>query len=336
VVAAASGGLLIVLALGCLWYKADYDFTAGFPQNTESARAAADLQHGFAAGALSPTEAYLTTLDGSALTDAQLQSFVQAASHAPGVGQVLPPVRGSDPSVARVNIFLSENPVSNEAITLVRGDLRTALHADAPAGTKAVVGGITAIYADINTANNRDLSVILPAAAILIALILALLLRSVVAPVYLVIAVLVNFAATLGATVYLFQGVLSKPGVTFQLPIILYLFVVAIGTDYNILMIARLREEAREGNEPRDAAAIGVEHAGPTVASAGLILAGTFAVLTLAPISFLQQMGFAVALGIVLSAFVMSMFFVPALTALLGHKAWWPGHGDVATARDKP
>ena len=75
---------------------------------------------------------------------------------------------------------------------------------------------------------------------------------------------------------------------------------VAIGTDYNILMIARLREEAREGNEPREAAAIGVEHAGPTVAAAGLILAGTFAVLMLAPISFLQQMGFAVALGIVL------------------------------------
>ena len=173
---------------------------------------------------------------------------------------------------------------------------------------------------------------ILPAAAVLIGLILALLLRSVVAPVYLVIAVLLNFAATLGATVYVFQGLQSHPGVTFQLPIILYLFVVAIGTDYNILMIARLREEAREGNEPRQAAAIGVEHAGPTVAAAGLILAGTFAVLTLAPISFLKQMGFAVAFGIVLSAFVMSMFFVPSLTALLGHMAWWPGHGDVATA----
>jgi RND superfamily putative drug exporter len=332
-VAAISGGLLVVLAVGTLWYKADYDFSAGFPQDTESARAAADLQRGFAAGALAPTEVYLTTLDGSALTDAQLQSFAAAAGQAPGVGQVQAPERGSDPSVARLNLFLSENPVSNEAITLVRGELRDALHAVAPPGTRAVVGGTTAIFADINTANNRDLSVILPVAAVLIGLILALLLRSVVAPVYLVIAVLLNFAATLGATVYLFQGVQGAPGVTFQLPIILYLFVVAIGTDYNILMIARLREEAREGNEPRDAAAIGVEHAGPTVAAAGLILAGTFAVLTLAPISFLQQMGFAVALGIVLSAFVMSMFLVPALTAMFGHKAWWPGHGDVGESR---
>ncbi|MFG3582238.1 MMPL family transporter [Micromonospora chersina] len=327
-VAAASGALLVALAAGVLSYKADYDFSAGFPQDTESAKAAKDLQRGFAAGALAPTEVYLTTGNGTPLTEQQVTDFAAAAAKAPGVARVQPPERASDPSVARVNLLLNENPVSNEAITLVRDDLRDAVHEAAPPGTKALVGGTTAIFADINSANNRDLSVILPVAAGLIALILALLLRSLVAPIYLVIAVLLNFAATLGATVYLFQGLQDKPGVTFQLPIILYLFVVAIGTDYNILMIARLREEAREGNEPHQAAAIGVEHAGPTVAAAGLILAGTFGVLMLAPISFLQQMGFAVAIGIVLSAFVMSMFFVPALTALIGHKAWWPGHGD--------
>ncbi len=330
-VAAASGALLAALAAGVLAYKADYDFSAGFPQDTESARAAADLQRAFAAGALAPTEAYLITTDGSPLTGQQISQFATAAASAPGVAQAQPPQRGTDPSVARISLLLDRNPVSNEAITLVRGELRDTLHAAAPPGTRAVVGGTTAIFADINSANNRDLSVILPVAAVLIALILALLLRSLVAPIYLVIAVLLNFAATLGATVYVFQGLQDKPGVTFQLPIILYLFVVAIGTDYNILMIARLREEAREGKEPREAAAIGVEHAGPTVAAAGLILAGTFGVLMLAPISFLQQMGFAVALGIVLSAFVMSMFLVPALTALIGHKAWWPGHGDEPT-----
>ncbi|MDH6465846.1 RND superfamily putative drug exporter [Micromonospora sp. A200] len=334
-VAAASGALLVALAAGSLAYKADYDFSSGFPQDTESAKAAADLQRGFAAGALAPTEVYLTTDNGSPLTEQQVSDFAAAAAGAPGVGRAQPPERSNDPSVARVNLLLDENPVSNEAITLVRDELRDALHAAAPPGTRAVVGGPTAIFADINSANNRDLSVILPVAAGLIALILALLLRSLVAPIYLVIAVLLNFAATLGATVYLFQGLQDKPGITFQLPIILYLFVVAIGTDYNILMIARLREEAREGNEPHQAAAIGVEHAGPTVAAAGLILAGTFGVLMLAPISFLQQMGFAVAIGIVLSAFVMSMFFVPALTALIGHKAWWPGHGDERPARGR-
>ncbi|GIJ55997.1 MMPL family transporter [Virgisporangium aurantiacum] len=328
--AAVSGLILVALASGVLMYKADYDFSAGFPQDTESALAQADLGKAFAAGAAQPTEVYLTTIDGSPLAPQAIEEFAAAAKGGPGVGQVRAAVPGSQPGVVRIDVLLNMNPVSNEAIELVRDDLRDYLHGKAPAGTRALVGGTTAVFADINTANNRDLSVILPVAAVLIAIILALLLRSLVAPIYLVIAVLLNFAATLGATVYVFQGLQDKPGVSFQLPIILYLFVVAIGTDYNILMIARLREEAREGHEPREAAALGVEHGGPTVAAAGLILAGTFGVLMLAPISFLQQMGFAVAIGIVLSAFVMSYFFVPSFTALIGHAAWWPGHGDRA------
>jgi len=107
-----------------------------------------------------------------------------------------------------------------------------------------------------------------------------------------------------------------------------YLFVVAIGTDYNILMIARLREEARDGNDPRTSADLALEHAGPSVGAAGLILAGSFASMMLAGIAFLVEMGFAVSIGILISAFVMAMFLVPSVTALLGHAAWWPGHGD--------
>ncbi|GAA3345367.1 MMPL family transporter [Amorphoplanes nipponensis] len=336
VAAAASGLVLIALASGTLLFKADYDFAAGFPSTTESAKAAADLQRGFPQGALDPTEAYLTTRDGGALTAAQLDQFAAAAARVSGVGGVQPPVKATAGTVARYSLLLTVSPASNEAITLLHDHLRDDLHAAAPPGTKVLVGGSTAIYADINSANTRDLSVILPVAALLIAIILALLLRSVVAPLYLVLAVLLNFAATLGAAIYLFQGAAGKPGVTFQLPIILYLFVLAIGTDYNILMIARLREEARAGNEPRAAAALGVQHAGPSVAAAGLILAGTFAVLTLAPVSFLQQIGFSVATGILLSAFVMSMFLVPSLTALLGHAAWWPGHGDVKRGGPEP
>jgi RND superfamily putative drug exporter len=330
VAAAASGLVLIALASGVLLFKADYDFAAGFPSTTESAKSAADLERGFPQGALDPTQAYLTTTDGGQLTPAQLEQFGAAAAKVPGIGGVQPPVKAASGTVALFGLLLNVNPASNDAITLVHDHLRGDLHAIAPPGTRVLVGGTTAVYADINSANNRDLSVILPVAAILIALILALLLRSLVAPLFLVLAVLLNFAATLGAAIYLFQGVAGNPGVTFQLPIVLYLFVLAIGTDYNILMIARLREEARAGNEPRAAAALGVQHAGPSVAAAGLILAGTFAVLALAPVSFLQQIGFSVAAGILLSAFVMSMFLVPSLTALLGHATWWPGHGDVA------
>jgi RND superfamily putative drug exporter len=329
VAAAASGLVLIALASGAFLFKADYDFAAGFPSTTESAKASADLERGFPQGALDPTLAFLTTSDGGQLTQAQLDQFAAAAAKVSGIGGVQPPVKAANGTVARFSLLLNVNPTSNDAITLVHDHLRGDLHAVAPPGTRVLIGGTTAIFADVNSANNRDLSVILPVAALIIAIILGLLLRSIVAPVYLVVAVLLNFAATLGAAIYLFQGAAGRPGVTFQLPIVLYLFVLAIGTDYNILMIARLREEARAGNPPRTAAALGLRHAGPSVAAAGLILAGTFAVLALAPVSFLQQIGFSVAAGILLAAFVMSMFLVPSLTALMGHTAWWPGHGDV-------
>ncbi|MCY1560987.1 transport protein [compost metagenome] len=95
-------------------------------------------------------------------------------------------------------------------------------------------------------------------------------------------------------------------------------------------MVARLREEAREGLSSRDAAAKAIHHGGPTIAAAGVILAGTFASLMLAGNSFMTSMGFAIAFGICVAAFVMAMFFTPALTALIGHAAWWPGHGDEA------
>ena len=327
-----SGLVLVALASGVMAFKSDYDFAAGYPSTTESAKATQDLERGFPAGALNPTQAYLTTTNGTALTAAQLDAFGAAAAKVTGVGDVQAPVKAANGQVALFNVLLDSNPVSNQAITLMRTHLRGDLHAVAPPGTTVLVGGTTSIFADINSANNRDLALILPVAALLIAIILALLLRSLVAPVYLVIAVLLNFAASLGAAVYLFQGVLAKPGVSFQLPIILYLFVLAIGTDYNILMIARLREAARSGEDPRSAAALGIQHAGPSVTSAGIILAGTFAALALAPVTFLQQIGFSVASGILLAAFVMSLFLVPALTALFGHASWWPGHGDAAKA----
>ena len=125
-----------------------------------------------------------------------------------------------------------------------------------------------------------------------------------------------------------FQHIQGDAGLIFMLPIYIYLFVTALGTDYNILMIARLREEAREGRNPHDAAAEAVKHAGPTIAAAGVILAGTFASLMLGGNSLIVSMGFALRSASSSSAFVMSMFFTPALTALIGHAAWWPGHGD--------
>jgi RND superfamily putative drug exporter len=174
-------------------------------------------------------------------------------------------------------------------------------------------------YADVRAATNRDLRVIFPVAAALFVLILAGLLRALPAPGYLVVLVIAGFAAALGATAGLFRADLA-----FSIPIVLYLFVTAIGTDYNILVTARLREEIREGRPPREAAALAVAHAGPSVAAAAVILAGTFGALLISGVPFFVQIGFAVTLGIVLVAFVVSTLLVPAASALAGRAAWWP------------
>ena len=238
------------------------------------------------------------------------------------------PKLSADRATADYTVTLSYDPLSTAAVNLMKNTLVPGAHAAAPPGTYALVGGTTSVFADIQRAVNHDYAVVFPAAAVIILLILALLLRSVVAPWYLMASVGLGFGATLGASVLVFQHLRGQAGLVFLLPVYMYLFVVALGTDYNILMIARLREQAKEGMDPRQAAAIALRHAGPAIGAAGLILAGTFASLTLAGNTILSQIGFAVSCGIALSAFVMAMFFSPSLTALIGRRAWWPGHAD--------
>ena len=327
VTAAVSGLVLIALAIGALSLKPTFDLSSsGISSNAESITAMATLETGFPAGETEPTLVYLHATSGT-LTTADVTSYEAKLKVMPGVGAVAAPVTSSDGATAEYNVYLSQDPESTAAVNLVQNQLRPAAHAAAPAGTQALVGGTTAVYADIQRALDRDYAVVFPVAAVIILLILGLLLRSLVAPWYLMISVGLGFAATLGATVLVFQTLAGQNGLVFILPMYMYLFVVALGTDYNILMIARLREQTREGMTPRDAAAHAVAHAGPAIASAGLILAGTFASLTLAGDQVLTQVGFAVAAGIVLAAFVMAMFFAPSLTALIGQRAWWPGHG---------
>ncbi|GAB2595919.1 MMPL family transporter [Kribbella endophytica] len=331
VVATISGGIMVALALGTLGMKIDYDAFAQLPADTESSRAIKDLQTGFPAGALNPTTVYVKSTDGSPLDPTELKQYAGKLAQVDGVGAVLPAsadgspaLLNGDKTVAQINVVLDGAPYAAESLDLVDGALKDAAHADAPAGTTTLLGGVTSSYTDIRDANSRDLSVIFPVAGGLIAIILALLLRSLLAPLVLMIAVVLSFFSTTGATVLVFQGAAGHAGVSFSLPIMLYLFVVAIGTDYNILMIARLREEAEEGTDPRTAADLAIEHGGPSVAAAGLILAGTFSSLMLAGMALLTEMGFSVAVGIAISAFVMSIFLVPSVTALLGTKAWWP------------
>lgn len=335
--AAISGIVMVALAIAAFSFKPTFDLSSGSTNSTsESTVWQNELLRGEPAGATQPTQVYLKSDNGSPLTADELASYRTKLTTVPGVGSVSAALPNPAGTVAAYQVTLTANPASSDAMNTLKGPLRATAHGAAPAGTSALVGGITAIYVDIQAAVNHDYAVVFPVAAILITIILGLVLRALVAPLYLMASVGLGFGATLGATVLLFQNSGGNKGLIFMLPVIMYMFVVALGTDYNILMITRLREEARAGRSPRAAAAEAVKHAGPTIAAAGLILAGSFASLMLAGQSTLTQMGFAISAGIAVAAFVMAMFFTPALTALIGHAAWWPGHADSAAGYGGP
>jgi putative drug exporter of the RND superfamily len=332
--AIASGGILLALAAGLLWLKPSYDTTNTLPSNTKAAKAFTELKTAFPAGALNPTQIYITGT--GKLQQARLDHLRKALQRVDGVATVTAPVLSPTGTAARIDVSIKDNPTSTKALDLVSGPLREAAHGAAGSGVQVLVGGQTMATADVRTATNHDYKVVFPVAALLILLILGVLLRSAVAPLTLLIGVGLGFAATLGASVIAFQGIKGDPGLVSMLPMIVYLFVVAVGTDYNILLTSRLREETSEGVVPREAAARAVEHAGPTVASAAIILAGTFGSLMLTGVDLLSEMGFAVAAGIILVAIVMASVLIPSLATLIGERLWWPGHKPEAAGADAP
>jgi RND superfamily putative drug exporter len=165
---------------------------------------------------------------------------------------------------------------------------------------------------------------VVPLTLVVVLLILVALLRAVVAPLYLVASVVLSFAATLGLTYAALEFLFDAPGSDASLPIFVFVFVVALGVDYNIFLVARIREEAGT-HGAREGVLRGLERTGGVITSAGLILAGTFSVLMALPLEQLFQLGFAVAIGILVDTFVVRTLVVPAIALLLGRWSWWPG-----------
>ncbi|MFF0630455.1 MMPL family transporter [Streptomyces sp. NPDC004296] len=316
----ASVALLGALAAGLAGIRMDYG-QAG-ESRTAAAATATEISRALPAGVSDPTTVYLVAKDGGTLDAGQFDGLSRALTGVEGVGQVGRTVLSGDHRAARIDIYLNADPQSQRARDLASGPVRAAVATHAPDGTSGHVGGTAAVFADVATVVDHDLAVVFPVAAGLIALILLLLLRSLLAPVVLMLAVGLGFAATLGAATLLFQHALDRPGVNFTLPLVLFLFVVALGTDYNILIADRIREETGRPGSPRGAVARAVRHTAPAVATAGLVLAGSFATLATNPGS--EQTAFSLTLGILLSALVLSLVTVPALAALLGRSLWWP------------
>lgn len=319
----ASVALLGALAAGIAGIRMDFSQSTG-AQDTPAAATAAEISRALPAGVSDPTTVYVTAEPGRTLTTRSVDALPQALTRLHGVGQVGRTVLNDDRTAARIDVYLTADTQSRQARDLVSGPVRDTVAGHTPPGMKAHVGGTAAIFADVSTAVDHDLKTVFPVAAALIALILTVLLRSLLAPVVLMVAVGLGFAATLGASALFFQHLLDQPGVNFVLPLVLFLFVVALGTDYNILISDRIREEMERPGPARAAVARAVRHTAPAIATAGVVLAASFGSLAVNSAPSTQQIGFATGLGIVLSAFLLSIVLVPALAALLGRGIWWP------------
>ncbi|MFF5072534.1 MMPL family transporter [Micromonospora olivasterospora] len=261
------------------------------------------------------------------------QQVAQVAEAVPGVtsvrpvtgsGSAAPPEANAPPVVVdgrvQLEATLTDRPDSPGAERTVRR-LREAVHR--VPGADAVVGGFTAVNVDTADASARDRNVIIPAVLAVIAVVLALLLRALLAPVLLIATVVLSFLATLGLCGLIFRYALDYPGVDQSFPLFAFVFLVALGIDYNIFLMSRVREESvRRGTRPGVLA--GLALTGGVITSAGIVLAATFSALAVLPLVVLVELGVAVAVGVLLDTVVVRSLLVPALSYDIGPPVWWP------------
>jgi len=320
------------LALGLLGYTTTYNQLAELPASTPSQQAYNTIAAHFPAGVLGPTQIFV--VGEHPLDPTAVDAFAHRLTAIDGVGLVAPAQYSSNHHDALMQVILTYDPYSPAAIDTVIGPLDAAARHAVP-GTDTLVGGTTSQVVDIRAALAHDLRLVIPLALVIVALILGLLLWAVVAPLYILVGVILTYVATLGTISLIFLKGAGYTGLDFVMPIVVYIFVMAVGTDYNILMAARLREEFAAGRPPREAARNTILHGSPAVFAAALVLAGTFASLILTGIQLLEEIGLAVAIGVLLAANLLATRIVPTIAALRGWRFWWPNH-PLAPTPDSP
>jgi RND superfamily putative drug exporter len=318
---AVTGGVFIAGAFGLLAYKVDYSTTSFFKHSVESVRGFDVLRSAFPAGTLAPTT-ILVESDRCPVPPAEIADVQQKLRTVKGVAGVSPPVQTSrNGCEAALDLVLRGDPLNKSSLDVVPR-MRDAV-ANLPPGLTALVGGSSAINYDLDNANQHDLELIAPLALLVMAMILAILLQSLVAPLLLLASVVLSFACTLGISILFIRDVVGDAGFDSSIPIFAFIFLVALGIDYTIFLMARVREEARRYGT-REGMLRALSATGPVITSAGIILAGTFSVLMTLPVSFTFDLGFMVALGILLDTFIVRTIMVPAAVEVLGDRVWWP------------
>jgi len=299
------------LALGVLTLDDNVTTANAFRGDVESVEGQKLIDRSFPSGASAPTVVLVTD-------PSQVEDVRAAAAESSVVASVGAPETGAPGT--RFDVTLDADPFGKDgyaAVETLRSDLR------AVAGDAVLVGGATAEEADLRAATERDTKLLVPLVLLVVFAILVLLLRAVVAPVMLMATVVLSFFAAIGASLIAFSLFADFPGEDPSYPLFAFIFLVALGVDYNIFLMARVREEAKHV-PTRDAMLTSLAVTGGVITSAGVVLAGTFAVLAVLPLIALTQLGVTVALGVLLDTLVVRSILVPALTFDLRERTWWP------------
>jgi RND superfamily putative drug exporter len=250
------------------------------------------------------------------------QAVSQAMQGIDGIGQPSPPIiKGG---VALIQAPLESDPTSKAAFATV-DDVRAAVHQ--VRGADALVGGGSAITTDIEQASARDNKVIIPLVLVVVMIVLMVLLRALLSPLLLVATVVLSFGASLGLSTLVFRHVFGFAGADASLPLFVFVFLVALGIDYNIFLMTRVREETPQ-HGTRRASLIALGSTGGVITSAGLVLAATFSVLATLPLVAFAEIGFAVALGVLLDTMIVRSVLVTAINLDAGSRIWWPSKLD--------
>lgn len=280
-----------------------------------------------------PTAEQLATQQASAAARARLPEELGQLAAAFGAADLYAPPDlatayvSSAGDVTQLYVTTTTNPYDTKSFDAVRS-LRTLMAGQAagfgPAAT-TYVGGATAEYADVQSTISSDFLRVAVITIVGILIVLVLLLRALAAPAYLVLTVLLSYSASLSLSAFLIQTVFGQPGINYFIPLMVFVLLVALGSDYNIFLMSRVREESavrplRQGIRAASA------RTGTVITSAGLILAGTFGALITSPLQLLFQVGVTVGLGVLIDTFIVRSLLVPAITAFIGEWAWWPFH----------
>ncbi|WP_242144667.1 MULTISPECIES: MMPL family transporter [unclassified Bacillus cereus group] len=329
IVGGAVALFLVVCSLNLFQMQYSFNLLKSFPENLQSRQGYELIEQKYSPGQLAPITVVMSKEEK--LTDEEIVQFVRKLTVQKGVEGVNPSLeaiqkntnqlRSKDGKAAKVQLILKDQPYSLQAMDTIQ--FLQQKENEFVKNGHVYFSGETAKQADLYQINNHDTTCIVVLISILILILLGMQTKSLIAPIYMIGTILLSYCAALGLSMFLFEHIFGYKDMSYRIPLYTFVFLVALGVDYNIMLVSRIKEEAAKHPLPV-AIENGLTATGGVISSAGIILAATFAVLTTQPLLELFMFGFVVALGVIIDTFLVRTLLVPAIMLVLKKWSLWP------------